>query len=72
MHAEAATGSFQQKKNVFFKKLQKFTGKHLCWSLLFNKVAGLRLATLLERDCDTGVSCELAKFLRLPSDSVWT
>ena len=27
----------------------KFTGKHLCQSLLFNKVAGLRPATLLRR-----------------------
>ena len=27
----------------------KFTGKHLCQSLLFNKVAGLRPATLLKK-----------------------
>ena len=27
----------------------KFTRKHLCQSLLFNKVAGLRLATLLKK-----------------------
>ena len=28
---------------------RKFTGKHLCQSLFFNKVAGLRAATLLEK-----------------------
>ena len=33
------------KKDVF-KNFAKFTGKHLCQSLFFNKVAGLRLATL--------------------------
>ena len=27
----------------------KFTGKHLCQSLFFNKVAGLKLATLLKK-----------------------
>ena len=27
---------------VFCKNYAKFTGKHLCWSLFFNKVAGLR------------------------------
>ena len=29
-------------KKVFLKNFTKFTGKHLCWSLFFNKVAGLR------------------------------
>ena len=38
---------------VFCKKgalrnFTKFTGKHLCQSLFFNKVAGLRHATLLK------------------------
>ena len=27
----------------------KFTGKHLCWSLFFNKVAGLRPESLLKK-----------------------
>ena len=31
------------------RNFTKFTGKHLCQSLLFNKVAGLRPATLLKR-----------------------
>ena len=33
----------------------KFTGKHLCWSLFFNKVAGLRPESLLKRDSNSGV-----------------
>ena len=45
---------------VFCKKdvlsnFAKFTGKHLCQSLFFNKVAGLRPATLLKRDSGTSV-----------------
>ena len=31
------------------KNFAKFTGKHLCQSLFFNKVAGLRLAILLKK-----------------------
>ena len=36
------------KKDVL-KNFTKFTGKHLCQSLFFNKVAGLRPATLLKK-----------------------
>ena len=32
-----------------FRNLEKFTGKHLCQSLFFNKVAGLRPAALLKK-----------------------
>ena len=40
---------------VFYKKgvlrnFAKFTGKHLCQSLFFNNVAGLRPATLLKNE----------------------
>ena len=43
------------KKGVL-KNFTKFTGKHLCQSLFFNKVAGLRPAALLKkRDPGTGV-----------------
>ena len=51
------------KKGVL-RNFTKFTGKHLCQSLIlktpvpeshFNKVAGLRPATLLKRDSGTGV-----------------
>ena len=31
------------------RNFAKFTGKHLCQRLFFNKVAGLRLATLLKK-----------------------
>ena len=36
-------------KKVALKYFAKFTGKHLCQSLFFNKVAGLRPATLLKK-----------------------
>ena len=39
----------------FLRKIAKMTGKHLCQSLLFNKVEGLRSATLLKRDSGTVV-----------------
>ena len=38
-----------------YKNSANFTGKHLCWSLFFNKPA-----TLLKRDSNTPVfSCEI-------------
>ena len=42
------------RQEVFCRKgvlrhFEKFTGKHLCQSLLFNKVAGLRTVTLLKK-----------------------
>ena len=36
-------------KKSIFKRFAKFTGKHLCQSLIFNKVSGLRPATLLKK-----------------------
>ena len=36
------------KKGVL-RNFAKFTGKHLCQSFFFNKVAGLRSATLLKK-----------------------
>ena len=36
-------------KKSFLRNFTKFTGKHLCQSLFFNKVAGLRLANLLTK-----------------------
>ena len=54
------------KKGVF-GNFTKFTGKHLCQSLFFNKVAGLRPTTLLKKEpwhwC---FSVNFAKFLRKP------
>ena len=47
-------GLLKQPPKVFYKKVvlnnfAKFTGKHLCQSLFFHKVAGLRPATLLKK-----------------------
>ena len=36
-------------KNGVVRNFAKFTGKHLCQSRFFNKVAGLRPATLLKK-----------------------
>ena len=36
-------------KKGILRNFAKFTGKHLCQSLFFNKVAGLRYATLLKK-----------------------
>ena len=50
------------------RNFEKFTGKHLCQSFLFNKVAGLRTATLLKKRfwyrCFT---VNFLKFLKTPS-----
>ena len=54
-------------KHPFFhddvlKNLSKFTWKHLCQSLFFNKVAGLAPVTSLKRDSGIGVFlCEIFK-----------
>ena len=56
--------------DVFYKKdvlrnFAKFTEKHLCQSLFFNKVAGLRPATLLKkRLCHRCFPVNFVKFLR--------
>ena len=42
------------KKGVL-RNFGKFIEKHMCQKLFFNKVAGLRPATLLKRDSSTGV-----------------
>ena len=44
----------KQSPEVFYvkgvlRKIAKLTGKHLCQSLILNKVAGLRTATLLKK-----------------------
>ena len=49
------------------RNLAKFIGKHLCQNLLFNKVAGLRPATLLKKRL--WYRCflvNIVKFLRTP------
>ena len=42
-------------KKVVLRNFAKFTGKHLCQSLFFNKVSGLRPATLLKKETLTQV-----------------
>ena len=57
---------------VFYKKgvlrnSTKFTGKHLCQSLFFNEVAGLRPTTLLKKRLwHRCFPVNFAKFLRTP------
>ena len=54
------------KKGVL-RNFAKFTGKHLCQSLYFNKVAGLRPATLLKKGLlHRCFSLDFAEFLRIP------
>ena len=44
------------------RNFTKFTGKHLCQDLFFNKVAGLRPVTLLKKETLTQVfSCEFCE-----------
>ena len=59
--------SRSSRPDVFCKKgvlrnIAKLTGKHLCQSLFFNKVAGL----CKKRDYGTGVFSEFVKFLKTP------
>ena len=60
--------SSHQRCSVKKGALRNFTGKHLCQSLFFNKVAGLRPATLLKKETLVAqvFSCEFVKFLRTP------
>ena len=54
-------------KKIFLKSFSKFTGKNLCWSLLFNKVANLRPATLLKKRLwQRYFLVRYVKFLRTP------
>ena len=52
-------------KKCVFKSFAKFTGKHLCQSLFFNKVAGLTPATLLKKKTLAQVfSCEFCELFK--------
>ena len=60
--------------------LNNFTGKHLWWSLFFDKAAGWRPETLLKRDFSTGLflcifrntfSCEVLDILLLLFDIIF-
>ena len=62
----------KQPPEMFYKKgnLKYFTklmGKHLCWSLILNKVAGLKPAALLKKRLQHKCfPVNVAKFLRTP------
>ena len=43
-------------KKTLLKNFAIFTGKHLRWSIFFNKDAGLQACNLIKRDSSTGVS----------------
>ena len=58
--SEAATGGTLYKKVL--ENFTKFTGKHLCQNLFFNKVAGLRPERLWHR-C---FRVNFVKFSRIP------
>ena len=50
-----------------FESFVKFTTKHLCWSVFFDKVAGLKSLTLLEKRLQHRCfPVNFAKFLRTP------
>ena len=56
----------KQPPEVFCKKkcsekFAKFTGKYLCQSLVFNKIAGLRSATFLKKRLRHRCFCEISK-----------
>ena len=64
-YSEAATRGVLWKK-VFLENFTKFTGKHLCQILFFNKVVSLRPATLLQKRLwHRCFPLNFAKFLRL-------
>ena len=56
-------------KEGVLRNFAKFTGKHLCQKLSFNKVAGLRLATFWKESLAQVFSCEfiLQNFLQRAS-----
>ena len=62
--------SSQQRRSIkkgVLKNFAKFTVKHLCQSLFFNKVVGLRPATLLKKRLwQRCFLVNFAKFLRTP------
>ena len=64
VHIRSSHRRCSVKKDVF-RNFAKFTGKHLCQSLFFNKVAGLKPETLLKKRlwhrCFPTKFCEISK-----------
>ena len=50
---ERSSGQEVFRKKSVLRNFAKFTGKHLCQNLFFNKVVGLRPAALLKKEADT-------------------
>ena len=46
------------------KNFANFTGKHLCWSLLFTKLQAFRVATLIKKTPTQVLSCEIWEILK--------
>ena len=64
---ENATGNQKQSSRGVLENFTKFTGKHLCQSLFFNKIAGLKPATLLKKRLwHRCFSVNFANILRTP------
>ena len=72
MHESRVSEGRSSRPEVFCKKgvlrnIAKFTGRHLCQSLFFNKDAGLRPATLLKKSLwHRCFPVNFAIFLRIP------
>ena len=70
MIIEVLRGAKQnQLLEVFYKKgvliiFAKFTGKHLCQCLFFNKVAGVSLQLYSKRDFDTNVFLWILRIIK--------
>ena len=61
-------------KKVVLRNFAKFTGKHLCQLLFFNKVVGMRPATLLKKRLwHSCFPANFTKFLRTPflTEHLW-
>ena len=70
-------GSSHQRCSVrkgVLRNLAKFTGKDLCQSLFFNKVSGLRPATLLKKRLAQVFSCEFCEIFKniFFTEHLWT
>ena len=61
------------KKGVL-RNFTKFTAKHLCQSLFFNKVAGLKPAKLLKKRLAQVFSCEFCEISKntFSLEQLWT
>ena len=51
-------------KTGILENSTKFTGKYLCQSLFFNRVAALRPATLLKKRLTQVFSCEICEIFK--------